>query len=601
MKCAVAVFASVSLGGVTSMAPAHAIDIATFHGLTPARLMDTRPGAATIDGTFSGLGPIGTGATRTVTVVGRGGVPATAVGAVALNITVTNPTAAGYLTVFPTGQPQPTASNLNFTPGLTIPNMAVVAVGAGGQVSVFNSAGTSDVIVDVLGWFPAGAAFTGVNPARLLDSRAGYPTFDGAFAGLGPVAANSSTQFIASGRGTVPASGVGAVALNVTVTAPVGQGYLTVYPTGATRPTASNLNFVPGQTIPNMVIVPLGTGGQISIFNGSGGTAHVVVDVLGWFPAGTAFTGLTPARVLDTRIGQPTADGLFSGWGKLFDDATMNVRVTGRGGVPATDVGAVALNVTVTNPTAAGYLTVYPSGNRHPTASNLNFVPGQTIANMVIVPVGNNGQIALYNSAGQTDMIVDVLGWFPNPTSPASTFGNNLTLRSTGIGPYNYGAAPADIIGGVQTVFGAPTVDESLTFAFDAATMSYVTPDGDYYYYPFGRRVCWSEYVLCLNFGGASSGALAFTGYGYFADNQALLFDSSGLGEGSRASDYPGSFTYPANGCYSYGFGSTAGDITLSLISRGAFFGPTLPAPSDVYVTGFFAGLLITSAEEGDC
>lgn len=600
-RCAVAAFAAGSLCTIAPAVAAHAADVATFHGLSPARLMDTRSGQPTIDGNFAGGGPIASGATRNVTVTNRGGVPATGAGAVALNVTVTNPTGAGYLTIFPTGQPQPTASNLNFTPGQTIPNMALVAVGAGGQVSIFNSSGNSDVIVDVLGWFPTGSAFTGVNPARLLDTRLGFPTIDGISAGAGALTANATTQFVAAGRGSVPSSGVGAVALNVTVTNPSLTGFLTVFPTGAPRPTASNLNFVTRLTIPNMVIVPLGTDGKVSIFNGSGGNVDVIVDVLGWFPTGSAFTGLTPARVLDTRIGQPTVDGLFSGWGKLFDDATLNVRVTGRGGVPATDVGAVALNVTVTDPTANGYLTVYPAGTRHPTASNLNYMPGQTIPNMVIVPVGNNGQISIYNSAGESNIIVDVLGWFPNPTTPPTSFGNDLTLRTTGLGSYNFGATPATLAPAVTALFGPPSTDETITFTFDPATMTYVTPDGDSYYYPVGRSMCWSIYVLCLTFGGATTDALGFTGYLYFGDNQALLFDSNGLGEGSRASDYPGTYNYPAAGCYSYGYGTTTGGIDVALISRGAFFGPTLPAPSDVYVTGFFAGLHIVSAEGGDC
>ena len=599
-RCAVAALAAGSLCTIAPAVAAHATDVATFHGLTPARLMDTRSGASTIDGAFSGLGPIALGATRNVSVVGRGGVPATGVGAVALNVTVTNPTGTGYLTVFPTGQPQPTASNLNFTPGQTIPNMALVAVGAGGQVSIFNSSGNSDVIVDVLGWFPTGAAFTGVNPARLLETRLGFSTIDGISAGAGPVIANGSTQFVASGRGSVPSSGVGAVALNVTVTNPSLAGYLTVFPTGSPRPTASNLNFVTGLTIPNMVIVPLGTDGRVSIFNGSGGNVDVIVDVLGWFPTGSAFTGLTPARVLDTRIGQPTVDGLFSGFGKLFGDATMNVRVTGRGGVPATGVGAVALNVTVTNPTSNGYLTVYPSGNSHPTASNLNFVPYQTIPNMVIVPVGNNGQIAIYNSGGDSDIIVDVLGWFPNPTEPPTAVGNALTLRSDGLGANNFGAQPSVVISAVSALYGPPTINRDITFTYDPASMVYESPEGELFAFPFGKNVCWHE-NLCIDFGGVSTAALGLTGYSYYSDFQALLFDSNGLGMSSRAADWPGTYSYQAAGCYAYSTGTTATGILVSLISRGAPFGPTLPAPGDVYITGFYAGYHIYSAEGEDC
>ncbi|MEZ5249996.1 MAG: hypothetical protein R2713_12525 [Ilumatobacteraceae bacterium] len=99
-----------------------------------------------------------------MTVSGRGGVPATGVDSVALNVTVTNPWDAGYLTVWPTGQPRPTASNLNFVRAQTVPNMVVVPVGANGQVSLYLSGGSADVVVDVLGWFPTGGEFHGLTP-----------------------------------------------------------------------------------------------------------------------------------------------------------------------------------------------------------------------------------------------------------------------------------------------------------------------------------------------------------------------------------------------------------------------------------------------------
>jgi M6 family metalloprotease-like protein len=134
-----------------------------------------------------------------------------------------------------------------------------------------------------------------------MDTRGGNPTIDGLFAGAGQVGQASSVDLTVVGRGGVPASGVGAVALNVTVTNPTNSSFLTVWPTGAERPLASNLNFVGGQTIPNMVIVPVGAGGQVSFYNNTGGV-DVVVDVLGWFPTGASYTGLTPARQMDTRI-----------------------------------------------------------------------------------------------------------------------------------------------------------------------------------------------------------------------------------------------------------------------------------------------------------
>jgi hypothetical protein len=200
--------------------------------------------------------------------------------------------------------------------------------------------------------------------------------------------------------------------LNVTVTEPSQQGFLTVFPTGAARPNASNLNFVAGQTIPNLVIAKVGTDGQVSIYNNLGNT-HVIADVVGWFPTTSSFTGLTPARLLDTRPGNVTVDGQFAGIGPVANNATLNLTVVGRGGVPASGVGAVVLNVTVTEPSQQGFLTVFPTGAARPNASNLNFVAGQTIPNLVIAKVGTNGQVSIYNNLGNTHVIADVVGWFP--------------------------------------------------------------------------------------------------------------------------------------------------------------------------------------------
>ena len=374
--------------------------------------------AATIDGQFEKTGPIGSGSVFNLPVLGRGGVPASGVGSVALNVTVTGPSSASFATVWPTGQPRPNASNLNFAAGQTVPNMVIVPVGAGGQVSIFNETGATDVLVDVLGWFPIGASFTGLTPARLLDSRTpSGGTVDGAFNGIGQLSGGTVFDLPVAGRGGVPASGAGSVALNVTVARPSATSFLSVWPTGQPRPNASNLNFTPGQTVPNMVIVPIGADGRISLFNETGST-DLLVDVLGWFPVGPSFTGLTPGRLLDTRVPSGgTVDGESNGIGQLGSGTTLVLKVSGRGGVPASGAGSVALNVTVARPSQAGFLTVWPSGQLRPNASNLNFTPGQTVANMVIVPIGPSGAISIFNETGSTDVLVDVLGWFPTSSS----------------------------------------------------------------------------------------------------------------------------------------------------------------------------------------
>ena len=156
--------------------------------------------------------------------------------------------------------------------------------------------------------------------------------------------------------------------------------------------------------------VKVGTGGKVSFYNPTG-TVHVIADVVGFYGAANATTGalhhaLTPSRVLDTRkgIGAPVAP--------LAPGATLDLDVTGWGGVPGDDVSAVVLNVTVTNPTTTSFLKVWPSGEVRPNASSLNFVAGQTIPNLVIAKVGAGGKVSFFNPAGTVDVIADVVGWY---------------------------------------------------------------------------------------------------------------------------------------------------------------------------------------------
>ena len=273
------------------------------------------------------------------------------------------------------------------------------------MVDLFNgSGGTVQLIADVFGYYSAtsptgGGAFTALTPSRLIDTRDGAGT---------PVAIGASVPVQVTGRGGVPASGVSAVVLNVTVTAPAVSGYITAYPDGTARPATSNLNFVGGQTVPNLVVVPVGANGMVDLFNGSGGTVALIADVSGYFSSvsatGGTFGALTPARLLDTRNGSgtPVAAG-----------ATVQIPVAGRGGVPASGVTAVVVNVIVTSPAVAGYVTAYPDGVTRPATSNLNFVGGQTVPNLVVVPVGADGMVDLFNGSGGTvALIADVFGFY---------------------------------------------------------------------------------------------------------------------------------------------------------------------------------------------
>jgi large repetitive protein len=137
------------------------------------------------------------------------------------------------------------------------------------------STGTQSFMLTVT---PGPGQFVALNPVRLLDSRIGTGS-------SGPVAPGATVHLtVHTPTDGVPASGVGAVVLNVTVTQPKAAGYLTVYPDGQSpQPVTSNLNFSAGQTVPNLVIAPVGADGKVAIYNGSGGTVQIVADISGWF------------------------------------------------------------------------------------------------------------------------------------------------------------------------------------------------------------------------------------------------------------------------------------------------------------------------------
>jgi hypothetical protein len=354
----------------------------SFTPLTPLRFLDTRTGLG------ASKAKVGPGATINVTVPG---LPA-GVSSVVLNVTATNTTTTGYVRVWPYGEALPSTSNLNYTSGKTVPNLVMVRVGSGGRISLNNSAGTADLIADLSGYFAPdlGSTYTPVTPQRVLDTRTG----------VGHAGAIGPGQAITLTVPNIP-SGTKAVVLNVTVTRPTAAGHLIVYPYGAARPNVSNLNFVAGQTVPNLVTAAVDSAGRVSIYN-SAGTSHVVADLAGYYRvrSGSEYTGTSPTRVMDTRTGVGVAKGKITAGGSK----TLTIP-----GLPA-GTTAVALNVTVTGPTNGSVLTVYPSDAAQPTASNLNYVAGQTIANMVVVKVGAGNKVTFFNSYGSTDVIADLAG-----------------------------------------------------------------------------------------------------------------------------------------------------------------------------------------------
>ncbi|MFJ9764307.1 hypothetical protein ACIRUY_10865 [Streptomyces erythrochromogenes] len=369
----------------------------------PTRLLDTRSG---IGGSNRAVTPYGV---ARVKVGGNSGIPADAT-AVALNVTAVNPRSTGHITAYPSGTAQPTTSNVNFVAGQTVPNMTIVQVGADGYVELVNrSYGDVDLVADVTGYFSrsAGAGgYTSLDPFRIADSRAGQGTW-------GQVAGQSTFSLQVAGNGAIPASGVTAVALNVTATAPRGAGHLTVFPTGQEAPNTSNVNFKANQTIANSVIVPVGPDGRINVRNGAWDPADVIVDVVGYYSPGSkaSYIPTEPTRLHDSRKYDFPVQGQDFRWLPLSD------------GDPT--VTAFVLNTTVTDTQGSGHLTVAPdpytwaqreNGAPNPTppnSSNLNWTKGDTVPNLVQASTGTTGVIDFWNRGwDQTHLVVDMFGFY---------------------------------------------------------------------------------------------------------------------------------------------------------------------------------------------
>ena len=381
-----------------------------YNPITPARLWDTR-----VQG-----GRLTSGVPLVVQVTGQGGIPSSGVSAAVVNITVTGASGAGNISVVPYGMPQSQTSTLNYLPNQTISNTTEVAIGPGGKISIYAYGGATDVIVDAGGWvsWPSTAGsdglFNRLAPARILDTRNGT---GGRWTPLGP---GETFALQVAGQGGVPSSGAAAVALNVTVTGGSAASYLVLWPDGSPRPPTSNVNFTAGQTLAHRDVVMLGSNGKIDILN-AGGSVNVIVDVNGWYTdasgiqtSGVRFVPLNiPIRIYDSRGGSgPVGPG-----GQIGSGLTQRLHVGGVLGSPippsisAAPTAAVVLNVTVTNPTAASYLTIYADGLFQPSTSDINFLAGETRANMVVV--GDlNDYIDIFNAGGSTDVIVDVLGFY---------------------------------------------------------------------------------------------------------------------------------------------------------------------------------------------
>lgn len=294
--------------------------------------------------------------------------------AVAVNVTAVDPDAAGYLTVWPCASERPETSVLNVTARSVIPNSLLAPVDANGEVCIYSSVATH-VLVDLAG----GLGFQVEpleTPVRKVDTRLGIGA---------PVGEATRARLRVSKTAQ-------AAAVTVTVVEPRQAGFVTLWPCDQPRPETSVLNYARGQTVANSVVVPVDAERRLCVYASS--PTHVLVDLEGLVRSGYRAVG--PVRLVDTRHGIGAPSGRSQSW-----TVTTARYVEG--------AEAVAVTLTTVNPTAAGYLTVWPCDRARPDTSVVNFAAGQTVANSMVVPVADDGTICVASSE-PTDLIVDLAG-----------------------------------------------------------------------------------------------------------------------------------------------------------------------------------------------
>ncbi|MFC0623175.1 fibronectin type III domain-containing protein [Kribbella deserti] len=372
-----------------------------------------------------------TGATNLVgqepvvsTFTGRGGIPATGVAALAVNIVVLNATAKGGLVSWPTDQAQPTTvSGVMFSAGDTYASgSSILRLSPTGQASFRNiSGGTVRIIVDVAGYYtsndnPTATAsrYVPLKQARILDTtkKIGVPT-DSAVPGR-----TATVPFAAAGVGGLPAAAsITSVVVTLTAMSPTAIGGMIVYPSGAARPGVSHGNWIKDRSKSNTITTRIGADGKLILYNAASVPVDFRADVVGYYTASTnsavASTRITTlpvaARVLDTG-----ATLVAAGKSHTF-------KVSGAGGLPTADLAAVSLTLITAGSATSGDIVTSPAGEAAPATTDVIAVPGGYSFNQVIVRPNVAGEVTISNlSTAGLRFYADVQAYALKPKAPAA-------------------------------------------------------------------------------------------------------------------------------------------------------------------------------------
>ncbi len=426
--------AQVQVWNGAALAPARPYAPGAYHqALTPTRILDTRTTNNVQNSNNPPSTPVPAGGTVVLQIIGDTVTTAagastqipTSATAVALDLTVTDATATGFLTAYPDGTQQPLTSTTNYAPTGSTTGFQIVPLGLDGKIALYNgSSGTADLIVDATGYFTTDSTLAGdqtyhpLTASRALDTRTSIANTTG-LTGTGPVPAGTTFTLQITGHNGVPA-GASAVALNLTTTAETGNGYLMAYATGNPPAKATALTYTTS-TVANLgADIPLSTSGSntgsINIYN-YGAATDIIADIQGYYTTdatGELYHATAPTRLVDTR--NDLGGGPGSHAGPLSANATYTLSQSDTTQITTATQPTLALNLTATQGTNPGYLTAYPTGTTQPAVSNLDYNTNQSIGNLALVTVGtgtNAGQVAITNTnSGTVQLVIDCSGYF---------------------------------------------------------------------------------------------------------------------------------------------------------------------------------------------
>ena len=371
-----------------------------FVRVPPCRVADTR----NPDGEFGGPA-LSADSTRSFAIPRSAcGIPDYAL-AYSLNVTVVPDGPLSYLTMWPSGQPQPWVSTLNSWGGTVVANAAIVPAGSDGSISVY-ATNPTHLVIDLNGYFTTllnggQDAFHAVAPCRIADTRGPAGPYGG------PTLTSGETRTFAMFSSGCGLPSTFAYSLNVTAVPTGPLGYLSMGPSWAAPFKVSTLNSWEGTVVANAAIVSGSS--LVSVFVSD--RSDVVLDVNGYFDlrGGSGelyFYPVPPCRLADTR----GTEGPFGG-PIMETGETRSFAVPAGGCNIPSNAKAYSFNVTVVPDGVLSYLTAWPTGSDKPLVSTLNSFTGSVVANAAIVPAGNNGAISIYVT-NSTQVILDIDGYF---------------------------------------------------------------------------------------------------------------------------------------------------------------------------------------------